>query len=98
MGTRWEKMKTVVRGKGCWETDANTLQGFVADHAVPGATVYTDNHGAGNGKTLRTVGSATLAGRRGGAIAASDASTNPVRGAAARTPRSNTRREHDRAF
>ena len=33
-----------------------------------------------------------------GAIAAGDARTNPVRGAAARSPRSNTRREHDRAF
>ena len=29
---------------------------------MPGGTVYTDNHGAGNGKTRRTVGSATLAG------------------------------------
>ena len=25
-------------------TDANTLQGFVADHAAKGATVYTDDH------------------------------------------------------
>ena len=25
-------------------TDAKTLQDFVADHAVPGATVYTDDH------------------------------------------------------
>ena len=25
-------------------TDAKTLQGFVADHAAPGATVYTDDH------------------------------------------------------
>ena len=30
-------------------TDARTLQGFVHDHATPGATVYTDDHGAYRG-------------------------------------------------
>ncbi|MCY4497381.1 MAG: IS1595 family transposase [Rhodospirillaceae bacterium] len=30
-------------------TDADTLQGFVAEHAAPGATVYTDEHGAYRG-------------------------------------------------
>ena len=28
------------------DTDAQTLQGFVADHASPYAKVYTDDHGA----------------------------------------------------
>ena len=35
---------TVVKG-----TDAKTLQGFVADHAAKGATVYTDDHGGYQG-------------------------------------------------
>ena len=35
---------TVVNG-----TDAQTLQGFVGDHAVEGATVYTDDHGGYQG-------------------------------------------------
>ena len=35
---------TVVNG-----TDAKTLQGFVGDHAVEGATVYTDDHGGYQG-------------------------------------------------
>ena len=30
-------------------TDAKTLQGFVGDHAVKGATVYTDDHGGYQG-------------------------------------------------
>ena len=30
-------------------TDAKTLQGFVSDHAVEGATVYTDDHGGYQG-------------------------------------------------
>ena len=30
-------------------TDAGTLQGFVADNAAPGATVFTDDHGAYKG-------------------------------------------------
>ena len=30
-------------------TDAKTLQGFVADHAAKGATVYTDDHGGYQG-------------------------------------------------
>ena len=30
-------------------TDAKTLQGFVGDHAAPGATVYTDDHGGYHG-------------------------------------------------
>ena len=30
-------------------TDAKTLQGFVADHAAKGATVYTDDHGGYHG-------------------------------------------------
>ena len=30
-------------------TDAKTLQGFVGDHAVKGATVYTDDHGGYKG-------------------------------------------------
>ena len=30
-------------------TDAKTLQGFVGDHAAPGATVYTDDHGGYQG-------------------------------------------------
>ena len=30
-------------------TDAKTLQGFVGDHAVEGATVYTDDHGGYQG-------------------------------------------------
>ena len=30
-------------------TDAATLQGFVADHAAPDATIYTDEHGAYRG-------------------------------------------------
>ena len=30
-------------------TDAETLQGFVADHAAPGATVYTDEAAAYKG-------------------------------------------------
>ena len=32
-----------VRAKVIQKTDAKTLQGFVADHAAPGATVYTDD-------------------------------------------------------
>ena len=31
------------------KTDAETLQGFIADRAAPGATVYTDDHGAYRG-------------------------------------------------
>ena len=31
------------------ETDAQTLQGFVGDHAAEGATVYTDDHGGYQG-------------------------------------------------
>ena len=31
------------------ETDAQTLQGFVGDHATEGATVYTDDHGGYQG-------------------------------------------------
>ena len=31
------------------ETDAQTLQGFVGDHAAKGATVYTDDHGGYQG-------------------------------------------------
>ena len=30
-------------------TDRRTLQGFVAEHAKPGARVYTDEHGAYQG-------------------------------------------------
>ena len=30
-------------------TDAKTLQGFVGEHAVKGATVYTDDHGGYQG-------------------------------------------------
>ena len=31
------------------DTDGQTLQGFVADHAAPDATVYTDDHGGYKG-------------------------------------------------
>ena len=31
------------------DTDAKTLQGFVADHAAPAAKVYTDDHGGYHG-------------------------------------------------
>ena len=34
------------------ETDAKTLQGFVADHAEPDATVYTDDHSAYKGMSF----------------------------------------------
>ena len=30
-------------------TDKSTLQGFVQEHAAPGATVYTDDHGSYEG-------------------------------------------------
>ena len=38
-----------VRAEVVHATDAKTLQGFVADHAAPDATVYTDDHGAYKG-------------------------------------------------
>ena len=38
-----------VRAEVVNATDAETLQGFVADHAAPDATVYTDDHGAYKG-------------------------------------------------
>ena len=38
-----------VRAEVVQATDAKTLQGFVADHAAPDATVYTDDHGAYKG-------------------------------------------------
>ena len=38
-----------VRAKVVEATDAKTLQGFVADHAAPGATVYTDEAAAYKG-------------------------------------------------
>ena len=38
-----------VRAKVVKATDAETLQGFVADHAASGATVYTDEHSAYKG-------------------------------------------------
>ena len=34
-------------------TDAKTLQGFVGDHAVKGATVYTDDHGGYQGMPFK---------------------------------------------
>ena len=38
-----------VRAEVVDATDSETLQGFVADHAAPSATVYTDDHGAYRG-------------------------------------------------
>ena len=37
-----DRATNAVSAKVVNETDAETLQGFVADHAAPGATVYTD--------------------------------------------------------
>ena len=38
-----DRATNAVIAKVVKETDAETLQGFVADHAAPGATVYTDD-------------------------------------------------------
>ncbi len=38
-----------VAAKVVTATDAATLQGFVGEHASPGATVYTDDHGGYEG-------------------------------------------------
>ena len=42
-----------VRAEVVEGTDAETLQGFVADHAAPGATVYTDEAAAYKGMPFR---------------------------------------------
>ena len=42
-----------VRAEVVEGTDAETLQGFVADHATPGATVYTDEAAAYKGMPFK---------------------------------------------
>ena len=42
-----------VRAEVVEATDAETLQGFVADHAAPGATVYTDEAAAYKGMPFK---------------------------------------------
>ena len=44
-----DRATNAVSAKVVKETDAETLQGFVADHAAPDATVYTDDAAAYNG-------------------------------------------------
>ena len=44
-----DRMTGIVCAEVVPGTDAKTLQGFVADHAVPGATVYTDDASAYKG-------------------------------------------------
>ena len=44
-----DRTTNAVSAKVVQETDAETLQGFVADHAAPGATVYTDDAAAYKG-------------------------------------------------
>ena len=43
-----------VRAKRVESTDRPTLQGFVVEHTVPGATVYTDEASAYEGVPVRT--------------------------------------------
>ena len=44
-----DRATNTVRAKVVKETDAETLQGFVGEVAAPGATVFTDDHGAYRG-------------------------------------------------
>ena len=51
VGAKDRATKAVI-AKVVQETDAKTLQGFVADHAAPGATVYTDDAKAYKGMSF----------------------------------------------
>ena len=44
-----DRASNQVAAKVVRNTDAETLQGFVLDHAAQGATVYTDDHGGYEG-------------------------------------------------
>ena len=44
-----DRETNAISGAVVGNTDAGTLQGFVADNAAPGATVFTDDHGAYKG-------------------------------------------------
>ena len=44
-----DRATNTIRAKVVEDTDAKTLQGFVGEVAAPGATVYTDDHGAYRG-------------------------------------------------
>ena len=47
-----DRATNVVAAQRIENTDKPTLQGFVGEHAAPGATVYTDEHGSYEGMRL----------------------------------------------